>query len=60
MRHAEIVNAGGQPITGVIYDRVVDTLVGVLVDAGVPDAAINELARVINPVRAAIVVVEHS
>lgn len=56
--HAKIVNEQGQPITGAIYDRVVDTLVSVLVDAGVPDSAINDLARVITPLRSAIVTIQ--
>ena len=53
--HADLRNRAGQPITGDIYDRTIDVLVGVLVDAGIPDDAINELARTVTPLRQAIV-----
>ena len=58
LAHASVRNQAGLEITGHVYDRVVDTLVAVLVESGVPDQAINELARLIDPLRAAIVVSE--
>jgi truncated hemoglobin YjbI len=58
LAHGQVRNEAGLPITGVIYDRVVATLVAVLVDFGVPDDAINELRRVVNPLRSAIVATE--
>jgi hypothetical protein len=56
--HANVTNASGLEITGMIYDRVIDVLASILIEAGVPDDAINQLSRVINPLRAAIVVSE--
>ena len=56
--HAGVRTPDGAPITGQVYDQVVDVLVEVLVEHGVPNEAINELARVIDPLRAAIVVNE--
>jgi truncated hemoglobin YjbI len=53
--HADLRSRTGQPITGEIYDRTIDVLVEVLVDAGIPDHAINELARTVTPLRQAIV-----
>ena len=53
--HTGLRNAAGQPITGAIYDRTINVLVQVLVDAGIPDDAINELARTVTPLRSAIV-----
>jgi truncated hemoglobin YjbI len=53
--HADLRSRTGQRITGEIYDRTIDVLVEVLVDAGIPDDAINELARTVTPLRAAIV-----
>jgi hemoglobin len=58
LAHNQVRNEAGQPITGEIYDRVVDTLVGVLVDFGVPGDAITELRRVVHPLRSAIVATE--
>ena len=58
LAHGPVRNADGVPITGAVYDQVVDVLVAVLADHGVPDPAITELARVIDPLRAAIVVTE--
>jgi hypothetical protein len=58
LAHAGVHTAAGIPITGEVYDQVVAILVEVLVDHGGPDHAINELARVIDPLRAAIVVTE--
>ena len=58
LAHAPVRNADGVPITGAVYDQVVDILVAVLADHGVPDRAINELARLVDPLRAAIVVTE--
>jgi truncated hemoglobin YjbI len=56
--HAEVRNEAGVEITGMIYDRVIDALVTILAEAGVPDNAINQLRRVVDPLRAAIVVTE--
>ena len=56
--HAPVRNRDGVPITGAVYDQVVDVLVEVLVEHGVPGPAIDELARVIDPLRAAIVAAE--
>ena len=56
--HAAVRTPDGVPITGAVFDRVVDVLVTVLSEHGVPDAALNELARVVDPLRAAIVAVE--
>jgi truncated hemoglobin YjbI len=53
--HADLRNRAGQPISGDIYDRTINVLVEVLVDAGIPDDAINELARTVTPLRQAIV-----
>ena len=53
--HADLRNRVGQPISGDIYDRTINVLVEVLVDAGIPDDAINELARTVTPLRQAIV-----
>jgi truncated hemoglobin YjbI len=53
--HAGLRNKAGRPITGDIYDSTINVLVQVLVDAGIPDDAINELARTVTPLRAAIV-----
>ena len=59
VRHAHVTNRDGEHIHGVIFDKVVDTLVDVLSEVGVPDVAINELAACIDPLRAAIVVTEY-
>jgi truncated hemoglobin YjbI len=59
VRHANVTNRNGEHIHGAIFDKVVDTLVDVLSDVGVPDVAINELAACIDPLRAAIVVTEY-
>jgi hypothetical protein len=56
--HAAVRTPAGAPITGEVYDQVVAILVEVLVEHGVPDHAITGLARVIDPLRAAIVVTE--
>jgi hypothetical protein len=56
--HAQVRNEAGVEITGMIYDRIVDVLVTILAEAGVPDDAINQLKRVVDPLRAAIVVTE--
>jgi truncated hemoglobin YjbI len=56
--HAAVRNEAGLEITGMIYDRVIDVLVAILTGAGVPDEAINQLKRVVDPLRAAIVVTE--
>jgi len=53
--HAQVVNQAGAPINGAVYDTVVDVLVQVLADVGVPDTAINELAGTVAPLREAIV-----
>jgi hypothetical protein len=53
--HAGLRNRAGQPISGAIYDRTINVLVQVLVDANIPDDAINELARTVTPLREAIV-----
>ena len=56
--HAAVRNEAGLEITGMIYDRIIDVLVAILTEAGVPDEAINQLKRVVDPLRAAIVVTE--
>lgn len=54
--HASIRNSRGEPITGPIYDRVIGVLVGILQEWNVPASAIADLARIIGPLRAAVVV----
>jgi hypothetical protein len=53
--HAVVVNAEGVPITGAIYDAVVDTLVAILAEQGVPRRGIAALAETIGPLREVIV-----
>jgi hypothetical protein len=59
MKHAHhhITDPNGNPlrITGHIYDKVISVLVGVLQRNGVPQRAIDELAKTIEPLRDAIV-----
>ncbi len=45
--HANVRNRRGQPITGPIYDLVVNTLVAVLRDNGVPMSALQDLGRML-------------
>lgn len=54
--HEPIRNSAGRPITGDVYDRVIGVLVSILVEWDVPRSAIVDLARVIGPFRAAVVV----
>jgi hypothetical protein len=54
-KHAHVTNELGQPITGDIYDAVVDTLSDVLGQFGVPDDGRVALLDSIAPLRAAIV-----
>lgn len=53
--HRGVTDTAGDPITGDVYDRTVNLLVEVLAGHGVPDDAINDLARVVAPLREAIV-----
>ena len=47
--HSDVRNEAGIPITGPVYDSAVDVLVTVVAEHGVPDSAINELKKVIDP-----------
>lgn len=45
--HAGVRNRRGQPITGEVYDLVINTLVAVLRDNGVPMSALQDLGRML-------------
>jgi hypothetical protein len=55
-KHCHVRAAGtGLAITGEIYDRTVDILVALLVEYGMADDVINQLARTVTPLRDVIV-----
>lgn len=58
-KHADVRNSHGQPITPEVWAAVVDTLVLVLRDAGVPEAALVQLGATIAPLRP-VLVTEHA
>lgn len=53
--HLGVVNADRQPINSVVYDAVINTLVAILGEVGVPQLGITQLSATIAPLRAAIV-----
>ena len=54
--HRNVRAAGtGLAITGEFYDRTVDILVALLVEYGMADDVINQLARTVTPLRDVIV-----
>lgn len=54
-QHARVRDSYDRPITGQVYDTVVATLVDILFQRGVPERGLRELAKTIEPFRAAIV-----
>jgi hypothetical protein len=54
-KHLGVTNSAGTPITGEVFDAVVDTLGGVLRDSGVPDRAIEQLVATCAPLRPVLV-----
>jgi truncated hemoglobin YjbI len=56
--HRQVATPDGTPITGEVYDRVIDILAGLLLQWNVPEEIVVDLARVVAPLRAAIVQVE--
>lgn len=52
--HSPVRNARGEPITGIVYDAATAALFDVLVDEGVPDATLDDLAGVVAVLRNAI------
>jgi hemoglobin len=56
--HIKVQAPDGTPITGEVYDRVIDALVFVLKTAGVPHNAISELGGMVAPLKAEIVPLE--
>ena len=55
LAHGSIRNTVGRPITGEVYDKVIT----ILAENGVPTDAINDLARLVGPLRSAIIATEH-
>lgn len=54
--HRSVTTPGGDPITGQVWDVVVSTLVGVLLDHGVPPSVVEPLGALLDPLRVVIVV----
>jgi truncated hemoglobin YjbI len=58
VKHAGVTTPDGTPITGRVYDKVIGVLKQILKEWGVPSDAIADLERVVQPLRAMIVVEE--
>lgn len=54
--HSAVRNSAGVPITGQVFDTMIEILAGVLIDFQVPAETVGQLTTVVAPLRGALVV----